>query len=270
MRFYLEREQLQVPPMQGKRKPQPYHYLRRSGITDEKDKLRARDTMSMQEYLMCYIQMLRDGEAGYKGTLDQHLLHLEHITQDSISKPWHLIRKWSTKMFDDIEEGMATWDDTEYLRHERLRIVLGGSISENQNSRAAGGYRQQNKLKFQKGEPDLDDNFGLPEKTCNAWNNGRDKCNEQSSHPGNGVCYMHYCSYCYNHRKGGSYKHPFIECNRKFYDSRQNNPGVQFAQPQNKMHLNPESRNFIPSSQRPADDQQGFYQFVPYNSSKNA
>ncbi len=35
-------------------------------------------------------------------------------------------------MFDDIEGGMATWDDTEYLRHERVRIVLRGSISENQ------------------------------------------------------------------------------------------------------------------------------------------
>lgn len=50
-------------------------------------------------------------------------------------------------MFDDIEEGMATWDDTEYLRHERVRIVLRGSISENQiKEHQVGSDSKQTKI----------------------------------------------------------------------------------------------------------------------------
>ena len=124
---YITRARMDIPtqPQQGK-KSQPYYYIKREGVYDDRERFKCRDSLTFHEFLLCYNNMLRDKNAGYKGTVDQHLLHMSRIIEDSMHRPWPLIRRWANKIFDEIDDGFLTWDNDQEIENLRNRMVGGG------------------------------------------------------------------------------------------------------------------------------------------------
>ena len=220
----------------GKQRSQPYYYIRREGIFDDRERFKARDSLTLQEYMLCYNNMLKDKNASYKGTMEQHLTHMSRIMEDSMYRPWHLIRRWSNRVFDDIDDGFLSWDEDFEIQNLRNRMVVGGiggygfqpsneGISQNQGQnfssqnsvfqnmgRGGIGGRPKNKPRALR----VNNPNNLPETPCAIYNN-TGQC-EPTHHQENGVIYVHFCTHCYDHPGGGSFGDPAKECNRRRAD----------------------------------------------------
>ena len=100
----------------------PYMYISRRDTLDNRQRLEARRSMSELEYVNCYIKMLLDRDAKFKGNMRQHLQHLENVTADAAKFPWAGVRQRSQEILDKIEKGDMAWEDGTLIQVERVRV----------------------------------------------------------------------------------------------------------------------------------------------------
>ena len=204
VRDYLHRERLEIPPQDGKQDlsdffvrnpiPKPYMFLQKTGLTCAKKKLDYRQNMTAAEYTQAFIALLCDSRARDPSTLLQQLRHLKDVAHDINQFAWPAVRAWSQGVFDAVERGAFTWDDTQMIQNERF-MALRASVMDSRPGDAHEG----------KETICLDYN----NRTCRHGGAKRD-------HSEAGIRFIHCCLYCYaSSRDRLRCDHGLVDCKRK-------------------------------------------------------
>ena len=204
--YYLQADRMRYPSRHGKKiKPKkvelgegeiskPYQFITRSGLNNIDQKLEARDSMSMWEYLIAFVKMLHSDDAVLEGDIKGYLKHLEQIMkncQDGVA--WRGTRAWSQKIFDLVEEGDTNWEDRSTMLSEMVSHThkprLESDINSSVNSSKFDSSREKakciNESKVQ----------NIRHVICRDWN--KNECSETSSHKNGYIKWLHNCLYCY-------------------------------------------------------------------------
>ena len=100
----------------------PYMYMKKDGLDTFMDRYDYQDSMTYPEYVNCFLTMIRDPR-----TVDERpdlLKHFQQVTEDALEYPWKSVLVWSNNVFDKIDRGELSWDDSGDIRMERIRAVL--------------------------------------------------------------------------------------------------------------------------------------------------
>ena len=157
--------------------PKPYMYLDRPGLTTVRKKLDARETMTYQEYMHAYLQLIRDPRANQSHLIYYHLEHLKNIAEDALTRDWYPIRAWSQTVFDAIEKGTYTWADTQTIQMHRVMKAVNYQTSRGPAAHYVGGDR-------------------IEGETCRDFNSERG-CTLGKFHGVGSTRMVHSCTYCY-------------------------------------------------------------------------
>ena len=157
-------------------------YVNRPGYTmeDAKKKIEIIDTITFDEYIAAFLNMLTDVSPPYPitGSINQNINHLAQIANDNLIREWQHVRKWSTYHFDQIEKGIYNWEDTTLIKIDRSYIQQASVEASNQ-------IEKEKKIK-EKSEKRVE--------ICRAWN--RNQCDGPDHYMGS-LYLQHFCSYCF-------------------------------------------------------------------------
>ena len=204
IRDYLDRERMDIPAQDGKQDltdffvrhpiPKPYMFLEKTGLTCAKKKLDYRPSMTASEYTHAFVSLLCDGRARNPSTLNQQLRHLKDVVHDSVQFSWPAVRAWSQSVFDAIEKGAFTWNDTQMIQNERFLVLRMAAIDNRMTDTHEG-----------KETICLDYNS----RSCRHGGAKRD-------HTEAGIRFIHCCLYCYaSSRDKERCDHGLVDCKRK-------------------------------------------------------
>ena len=105
--------------------PKPYMYLDRPGVETVKKKLELRNTMTYSEYMVAVIKLIRDPRHDQNEIPRDTLLeHVQQIVEDSTSRDWSTVRRWSQATFDAVERGDYSWQDRQHIQIQRIHHAL--------------------------------------------------------------------------------------------------------------------------------------------------
>ena len=173
--------------------PRPYMFIEGVGLHSQKDKTVYRDKMSYNEYVLGFTNMLTDPR-GYPSQDWPHLIeHLNQVTCDAISRPWHHVRAWSDHIFSRVESGSLSWDDRSDIQFLRMRLSLAPPTD-----------RQTTQNHTQHDAP--------KQVVCADFNARR--CKHRASHVEAGIAFLHNCAWCYA-ALGNKNPHTVIQCENK-------------------------------------------------------
>lgn len=185
----------------------PYMYLYREGVSTIKQKVEARQSMTVLEYIDATLALLADHRAYHRDDYIDIMDHLRKLTRDSLERQWHAVRRWSQYVWDSIEAGLFTWADRDIIQDERVRMCLtASSISTTPSYTNANTARK---------------GHALQEVVCRPYNT-RMGCNSKESHMDGQVYALHVCTYCDS--IGRSCAHSVRECERRLAHTRNDHP----------------------------------------------
>lgn len=182
----------------------PYMYLYREGISSIKQKLDARQTMSLNEYVDALLSLLADHRAYHKDDYNDIVHHLTKVVRDALERPWHAVRRWTNFVWDSIESGAFAWADRDVIQDERVRLCMTGMYSNSANNTVQS--------KPQAASVNV---------ICRAFNT-RMGCHQRESHGDGHVWQNHACSYCDS--VGKTCFHSVRECERRLAHTRNDYP----------------------------------------------
>lgn len=210
----------------------PYMYLYREGVSTIKQKVEARQSINVTEYIDATLALLADNRAYHREDFVDMMDHLRKVTRDALERPWHAVRRWSQFVWDSIESGAFTWADRDIIQEERVRMCLTSSSIGLTNGNHQGS--QNNWSKKQNGAQEV---------ICRSFNT-RMGCNFRDSHTEGQVFALHICTYCDS--LGRSCAHSVRECERRLAHTRNDNgpynPRNRFAQ--NNQQQNHQNQQF--------------------------
>lgn len=185
----FSREEYRTNPATGKNHlysegqiVKPYMYVEREGIETIKQKLDIRQSITPLEYLSASLRLLHDPSAHRACDRDYILRHLLAVSIDAVTRLWAGVRRWTQTVWDSVEKGWCTWDDTAFIQEERVRIsYTGGAPS------TAGQPVTQNR--------NAGTSNNIPSFPCRDFN-GLSGCKHPGSHEDNGIRHTHSCAYC--------------------------------------------------------------------------
>ena len=169
----------------------PYMFVERYEIKDNdySKKFQIRNTISFEEYTHAYMKMLTLTTLPYPiaGPLCYHLEHIKEIAQLAQQKPWEFVRFWSMYLFDSIENGTISWEDTQKVQSEKARVIELAEHLTNKNVQLCKAFQ-----------------VGTCEKQY--W--------DITSHIVELSTQKHLCAYCYKNDKAEN-NHPEFKCRIK-------------------------------------------------------
>ena len=210
---YVDREHFTFDQQQGKLNHadsetiKPYMYIEREECQTQKQRLDARCTMSPLEYIHAVLTLLMDPASHHIRDHSHIMSHLSDVTHDAMERDWPAVRRWSQYVWDSVEKGRFTWDNTQRIQNERIRIAMtGGGSTTNQGGR--GKTQHSN---------NRGGSSGLKDIVCREFNTVRG-CSHRFSHDDGVVRYNHLCAYCdsVNRHCPG---HNIVGCERKLQHS---------------------------------------------------
>lgn len=217
----------------------PYMYLYRDGVSTIKQKVEARPTMTVVEYIDATLALLADSRAYHRDDYIDIMDHLRKLTRDALERPWCAVRRWSQFVWDSIEAGALTWADRDMIQEERVRMCLTAATNNASNNTMS--YNNTNATRK---------NHGAQEVICRQYNT-RSGCQFRESHMDGNVFALHYCTYCDS--IGRSCGHSVRECERRLahtrndYGSNQNRQRAphsnQYGAPYQNQVFNQNSKN---------------------------
>lgn len=186
----------------------PYMYLYREGIQTMKQRLEARNNMSLNEYLDAVLALLADRRAYIATDYNDIMDHVRKVVRDALERPWAAVRRWTQFIWDNVETGQITWGDRDIIQDERVRLCLTCTAitapSNNQNDNRKGATSNQ--------------------VICRSFNT-RIGCQHRESHGDANIWYLHCCSYCDS--VGKTCYHTVRECERRVTHARNDYTGQQ-------------------------------------------
>lgn len=211
----IAREEFRPAPTNGKHQSResgivkPYFYIEREGIQTVKQKLDMRASMSLIEYINCFVLLLNDHDAYDQSDKDDMLKHLAAVTTDAMARPWQSVRRWSQCIWDAIEKGKCGWNSHQYIQDERVRVSYSSAphaptpcTTNNTLTPPGGGAPPQAAALL-----------------CRDYNSAQG-CRFTGTHESSMVKYIHACAYCDS--MGRRSAHSFQRC-RSRLDGQQNN-----------------------------------------------
>lgn len=193
----------------------PYMYLYREGISTIKQKLEARQTISLNEYIDAMLALLADNRAYHRDDYIDMMDHLRKVTRDALERPWHAVRRWTQYVWDSIEAGAFTWADREVIQEERVRMCLTAATVNMNSSNNNTPYSQPNVHRRPQGAQEV---------VCRQYNT-RNGCYSKESHMDGHVFALHVGTYCDS--IGRTCGHSVRECERRLAHTRNDHPAHQ-------------------------------------------
>ena len=132
---YQQAAQVKIPDTQGESLSMsaqnnichPYMFIQRHDIKDNdfQKKFQVRNSISFEEYMHAYLKMLTALNPPFPviGALKFHLEHMKDISLLSQTKPWEHVRFWTLSLFDSVESGNISWDQTQEIYNEKIRVL---------------------------------------------------------------------------------------------------------------------------------------------------
>ena len=200
VRAHMERERMDIPVQEGKNDildffvrqpiPKPYMFVEKSDLSCARKKLEYRQNITAHEYLFAYVAMLCDGRAKDPAVLLQQLHHLRDVAHDIARFQWPAVRAWTQGVFDSVEKGNYTWDDTQSIQNERFLALRAVNVP--------------NSTQHDEGVETICLEFNS--RNCRHGGPKRD-------HSQAGATFVHCCLYCYaSSRDRQRCDHPLVDC----------------------------------------------------------
>lgn len=203
----------------------PYMFMEREGLETVKQKLEARNSMSALEYINASLLLLQDKSAYEPRDRELILKHILAVSTDALAGPWPDVRRWSQYIWDQVDKGRCTWDNTAMIQDERIRIsYTNGSVSQ-----IATGVSAQHK-------PQQPSTSPMSLAVCREFN-APSGCRFTGSHDLGQVRYIHSCAFCDS--MGRKSPHSFQKCRLK----QENGNSNQSAQENRQWHQPHQSSN---------------------------
>lgn len=99
----------------------PYMYMYREGIFSMKQRLEARQTITLNEYVDAILALLADKRAYDPKDYIDIMHHLRKVVRDALERQWCAVRRWTQYVWDSVEAGAMTWSDRDLIQEERVR-----------------------------------------------------------------------------------------------------------------------------------------------------
>ena len=186
----------------------PFNFLKRPGVTHYKQKLEARSTMTVLEFIESTMRLILHPRGCHPGDRKYIMDHIQDVARDAQERPWPTVRRWSQEIWDDIEAGDLEWHMTQEIFNRRM--LAGLPTTSAPPLTKSGGGAKPHRAEALAQQP-----------ICRRFNS-RDGCSHQEHHDG----LLHYCTYCDS--KGMECHHSVQKCIRKEFDAKQgakNNKG---------------------------------------------
>lgn len=184
----------------------PYMYLYRDGLQSMKQRLDARNSMSLNEYIDAVLALLADRRAYTVADYNDIMDHVRKVTRDALERPWPAVLRWTNYVWDAVESGQMTWGDRDMIQDERIRLCL----TSNSMSTSSTSYNDTKKP------------HSVSQVICRAYNT-RMGCQHRENHGDANVWFLHSCSYCDS--IGKLCQHSVRECERRVTHARNDQHG---------------------------------------------
>lgn len=178
----------------------PYMYLYREGVSSMKQKLDARQSLSLNEYIDGLLALLADKRAYNKDDYSDIMHHMSRVVRDALERPWHAVRRWTQFVWDSVESGVFSWADRDLIQEERVRLCMTAVYSNVKQITSDNTRHSQSTHVI-----------------CRAYNK-RMGCQHRESHGNAHVWESHACSYCDS--IGKTCFHSVRECERRLAHAR--------------------------------------------------
>lgn len=199
-----------------------------------KQRLDARQSMTLNEYVDATLALLADNRAYAPSEFNDMMHHLRKVVRDALERSWPSVRRWTQFIWDSVESGDMGWSNRDVIQEERVRLCLtANSLQTAQESK-----RQNN----------------VNQVICRQFNT-RMGCKHRESHGDAHVWELHCCSYCDS--IGKSCFHSVRECERRLAHARNDIP---YQQNRNRTY------NPLPQHQQPSNQ---YNSYNPAQFSKN-
>lgn len=202
----------------------PYMYVYRDGLSTMKQKLDARQSITGPEYIDATLSLLADPRAFHPDDYADIYDHLRKVSRDAMERPWHLVRRWSQYIWDEVESGAIVWADRDIIQQDRVRMCLTGT-----HNATSVPHHNTYQIPARRAQ-------GMQEVTCRAYNT-RNGCPHRESHVDGQVFALHICTYCDSLAK--TCYHSVRECERRITHTRNDTHHGR-----NRMHANGNQHQF--------------------------
>ena len=219
VRAHMQRERMDIPAQEGKNDiadffirnpiPKPYMFVEKPELNCAKKKLEYRQNITANEYIHAYVAMICDMRARDPAVLLQQLRHLRDVAHDITKFQWPTVRAWTQGVFDSVEKGLYSWDDTQSIQNDRFLALRASHVANalNDEERVETICLEFNSRSCRHGGPKRD-------------------------HSQAGVQFIHCCLYCYaSSRDRQRCDHPLADCKcKEKHQSQHVTHTMQYAQ----------------------------------------
>lgn len=80
--------------------------------------------MSYQEFVVGYLKMMLDEWVGHPANWRVLTNHLLQVIQGTGHRPWENVREWTQSMFDQIEMGEISWENSLMIQIGRVSTPM--------------------------------------------------------------------------------------------------------------------------------------------------